>query len=242
MRTAATPSPSSLFEISSYVRNSGVTLRMPWSECQWAERTTVSMADDLDEAHRRASDIPVAAALPMSWLELRVREGGIGGADTAGDRGALAGAARRAGPTRQVRRRYGGRGQESWRAESVTWSNAPHRAAARPAALPRSPARAAHPGPSPDPHAPSPAPIPKAGAPRAPRGRPTAAAVSGARRRPGRRRCRRPVVRDRGRGPTPGTPPLPRRRPTGEEAGFLGCTIPAQPTSEPARPGYLCVF
>jgi hypothetical protein len=30
----------------------------------------------------------------MPWLELRMREGGVGGADAAGDRGALAGVAR----------------------------------------------------------------------------------------------------------------------------------------------------
>ncbi|WP_405675435.1 hypothetical protein [Streptomyces canus] len=45
----------------------------------------------------------------MPWLELRMREGGMGGVDVARDRGALAGVARRAEPPRQGRRRCGGR-------------------------------------------------------------------------------------------------------------------------------------
>ncbi|GAA4547472.1 hypothetical protein GCM10023097_29270 [Streptomyces collinus] len=42
----------------------------------------------------RAADIPVATRFAHALLELRVGEGGMGGADAAGDRGGLTGVAR----------------------------------------------------------------------------------------------------------------------------------------------------
>lgn len=58
-----------------------------------------------------AAGTSVVTLPPTPWLE--EREGGTGGADVTRERDALAGATCWAGPTRQSRRRCGGRGLES---------------------------------------------------------------------------------------------------------------------------------
>lgn len=51
----------------------------------------------------RVADIPVAPPFVHALAGVEEREGGVGGASAAGDRGAFAGVARRAGPPRQGR-------------------------------------------------------------------------------------------------------------------------------------------